>query len=129
MASTTLCDYQVLLSGGFTLDAATTNREHTLGFEVPSDFEFGTGARRPILVFMIEPLETTRVKLFMNERALTELRFNKSHTRPMFQPFSATTPFPEGSSIPKPVPLKFSLAQGKAEFSNVVIWYQIKRNA
>lgn len=128
MASTTLCDYQVLMGGAFTLDAASTDRERTLNFEVPSDFEFGTGARRPILAFKITPLQNSRFNIHFNARPLIELTFNESHTRAFWEAFSAATPFPEGSSIPKPVPLRIVVAQGRARFEDVIMWYQIKRD-
>jgi hypothetical protein len=128
MASTTLCDYQVLMGGSFTLDAAGTSRERTMHFELPSDFEFGTGARRPILAFKITPLENSRFNIHFNARPLIELNFNESHTRAFWEAFSAATPFPNGASLSNPVPLRFVMAQGRARFEDVIMWYQIKRD-
>lgn len=128
MASTTLCDYQVLMGDSFTLDAATPDRERTLNFEVPSDFEFGTGARRPVLAFKITPLANSRFSIFLNARKLTEPNFNESHTRAYWEAFSAATAFPEGASFSNPVPLRFVLSQGRARFEDVIMWYQIKRD-
>jgi hypothetical protein len=128
MASTTLCDYQVLMGGSFTLDAAGTSRERTMHFEVPSDFEFGTGARRPILAFKITPLQTSRFSVFLNARKLTEPTFNKSNTRAYWEAFSAATAFPEGASFDNPAPLRIVMAQGRARFEDVIMWYQIKRD-
>lgn len=124
----TLCDYQVLMGGSFTLNAATPDRERTLNFEVPSDFEFGTGARRPILAFKITPLENSRFSVFLNSRKITEPSFNESHTRGYWEAFSAATPFPEGASFPNPVPLRIVMSQGSARFEDVIMWYQIKRD-
>ena len=128
MASTTLCDYQVLMGGTFTLDASGPDRERTLNFEVPSDFEFGTGARRPILGFKITPLENSRLSIFLNVRKITEVTFNESHTRAYWEAFSAATAFPDGASFNNPAPLRIVLSQGLARFEDVIMWYQIKRD-
>jgi len=128
MASTTLCDYQVLRDTPFTLDAATNNREITLGFEVPDDFEFGAGVRRPVLGFMMHPRQDCRFILFLNGRQISEHSFDQGNNRGMWESFPASAAFPEGSSIPNPAPLRIIAAQGRITFSDVVMWYQIRRN-
>jgi hypothetical protein len=35
---------------------------------------------------------------------------------------------PEGASFQNPVPLRIIAAQGRVRFSDVVVWYQIKRD-
>jgi hypothetical protein len=66
-------------------------------------------------------------KFFLNAREIANFSLDKSHTRAMWESFSATTAFPNGSSIPKPVPLRLLVSQGKVRFEDVVMWYQIKR--
>lgn len=128
MASTTLTDYQVLRDTPFTLDAATNEREITLNFEVPTDFEFGTTARRPMLAFMMHPLQDTRFRVFLNAREIAEHTFDRGNNRGMWEVFSAATPFPEGASFQNPVPLRIIAAEGRVRFSDVVMWYQVDRN-
>ncbi|MFN0104294.1 MAG: hypothetical protein ACKV2U_19685 [Bryobacteraceae bacterium] len=128
MASTTLCDYQVLRGSSFTLNAATNETELTLFFEVPDDFEFGTSARRPILAFLMHPREDCRFTIFLNAREIFELSFDQGNTRGIWKAFSATTAFPEGASFPNPAPLRIFVNEGRVTFSDVVMWYQIKRN-
>ena len=46
-----VADYQVLFDGGFTLDAATNDREKNLTFILPTNFKIEDGIRKPILAF------------------------------------------------------------------------------
>ena len=130
MASTTIADYQVLSDGSFTLDTVQggSPNEATLNFEVPSDFAFESGVRKPILTFNILPFEDSNFKVFLNHREVASFNFDKSHTRGHQEAFSATTAFPNGSSFSNPVPLRIFLSSGKIRLSDVVVWYQIKRN-
>jgi hypothetical protein len=127
MPSTTICDYQVLIDGAFTLDAATNNRERTLHFEVPDDFAFGTGPRNLILAFKVAPMQDTVFKFLLNEREIASFNLDKSHTRTMWETFPGTTPFPEGASFQNPAPMRLIVSQGKVRFEDVVMWYQIRR--
>lgn len=128
MPSTTLCDYQVLRDSAFTLDASTsTNREITLGWVMPDDFEHDDGARSPILAYRVHPRQDCRYSMFFNGRPLFEQSFDQGNNRGMWEVFQASTPFPEGASVPNPVPLRIVIAQGRCTFSDVVVWYQIRR--
>ncbi len=127
MPSTTLCDYQVLQDTPFTLDASTVNREVTLNFEMPSDFEHGTNVRMPILAFAIRPFETSSINFYLNERKIIDFEFSESKTRTIFEPFKASTAFPMWANIPDPVPLRIFLQSGRAELQNIIMWYQIWR--
>jgi hypothetical protein len=128
MPSTTLCDCQVLRDSPITLDAATNNREITLGWVMPDDFEHDDGPRRPVLAFRIHPRQDVRYIIHLNGRQILEHSFDQGNNRGMWEVFPASTPFPEGASIPNPVPLRIIMAEGRGTFSDVVMWYQIRRN-
>lgn len=130
MASTTIADYQVLSDGSIVLDTAYggSPNETTLNFEVPSDFAFESGVRKPILTFNILPFEDSSFKVFLNHREIASFNFDKSHTRGHQEAFSATAAFPNGSSFANPAPLRIFLSSGKIRLSDVIVWYQIKRN-
>lgn len=64
----------------------------------------------------------------INEREVASFNLDKSHTRAYYEPISAKEAFPEGASFSNPTSVKFFLASGKVRISDVVIWYQIKRN-
>lgn len=130
MASTTIVDYQVLRDGSFDLDtsAGGSSSEITLDFHVPSDFAFESGTRKPILAFKVRPREDSNFKVFLNHREIASFNLDQSHTRGYWEAFSATTAFPNGSSFSNPVPLRIFLSDGRIRLSDVIVWYQIKRN-
>ncbi len=130
MASTTLADYQVLRDGTITLDASTSNRETTFNFTVPSDFAFEEGSRKPILAYKVRVYEdNTAFKVFVNFREVISVSdLDTSHTRGLWEAFSAKTAFPDGSSFSNPVPVRIVVSRGKIRFSDVVLSYQIRRN-
>lgn len=127
MASTTLADYQVLTDGSFTLDASSSTREKTLSFTVPSDLAIESGSRQPVIAFKVRPDEDSTFKILMNNREVASFNLDKSHTRCYWEPISATTAFPNGSSFSNPVPVKFIVRSGRVLLSDVIVWYQIKR--
>lgn len=124
MAAPTFCDYQVLSDSSFTLDAATNDNEKTLNFSVPLDFTHGTGVSRPILAFKVAPIQDCLIKFWLNFREIAIFDLDRSHTRGMWEAFSAETAFPDGSSFSNPVPLRIMVTSGKARLEDVVIWYQ-----
>lgn len=126
MASTTIADYQVLRDSKFTLEEQDTQQ---LKFQIPSDFAIESGARQPILTFKILPFEdNTAFKVYVNDReVIHQANVSKSHTRGWSESFSAKTAFPEGASFPTNNKVEVRVTRGKAQFSDVVIWYQIRR--
>jgi hypothetical protein len=128
MAIKTLADYQVIFHGAFTLDDTGNKNEKTLGFTVPSDFLFDSGSAKPILAFHASPIEETKFKVFVNHSEIFTWHLLKDVVKGMWSPFPANIPFPEGSSIPNPVPVRIIVSSGKIKFENVIIWYQTKIN-
>ena len=126
MASTSVADYQVLSDGSFTLEDYDSQ---TLALEVPSDFVMESGVRQPIMAFKILPFnDDTAFKVYVNDReVISQTGMDKSLTRGWWESFSAKTAFPENVSHPKANSVKFQVTRGKAQFSDVVLWYQIKR--
>lgn len=122
----TIADFQVLSDAPFTLDAATNSREATFNFSVPSDIALN---QRMVLAVQILPFQNdSRFKVFMNNREVWSLEVDKSMTRGLWETFPASTPFPEGSSFGSTVPIKISMnISGKIRFSDMVIWYQVKK--
>jgi hypothetical protein len=128
MAIKTLADYQVIFDGAFTLDEIGNKNEKNLGFTLPSDFLFDSGSARPILAFHASPIEETKFKVFVNHSQILSWHLLKDVVKGMWSPFPANIPFPEGSSIPNPVPVRIIVSSGKIKFENVIIWYQSKIN-
>lgn len=126
MPSTSLCDYQVLRDAQFTLDAATNNHEENLSFINPDDIFLGDGPRMPILSFAYRAHEDCRIKIWVNSREVIEVSFGKAKTRTFMEPFRAATAFPQGSTIPAQVPVRFIVDRGKATISNVILFYQVR---
>jgi hypothetical protein len=127
MVSTTLCDYQVLSDRAFTLDAATNMHRQELYFEMPLDFYFGKKARKPVLAFKAAMIEDSSIIVSWNGRDVAKFRFDKSHTRGIWEAIYSPDAFPNNSCIPGKVPLIINVTRGKVEFSDVIMWYQIKR--
>ena len=127
MASTTLCDYQVLSDRAFTLDAATNDHEKTLYFQMPPDFHFGTGSRKPVLAFKAAMFNDSTIKVRWNHREVATFSLDKSHTRGIWEAIHAPDAFPNNSCAPGAVPLLFIVTRGKVKFSDVIMWYQINR--
>ena len=120
-----VADYQVLWDGGFTLDAATPVREKDLSFVMPDGFKIENGIRKPILAFHANALQNSHFKVRINSREVLSWNLNAGMTRGMWDPFNGSVPFPEGSSAPNNVPVEFLITQGKVEFGQVVMWYQV----
>lgn len=122
----TLADYQVLSDGRFTLGGNVTSK--TLKFSVPSKFVFGTNKAKPVIAFKVTPIDDIQLKIDVNNRTVMGLtNFNKSLTRGHWTIFSATTAFPEGSSFPSDVDVKFFCSSGTVHIDDVVIWYQVNQ--
>lgn len=128
MRSTTLCDYQVLRDSTFTLDPGAGATEATLSFEMPPDFFFGDGPRMPIMSFAYRTTESGRLEVDVNHREVISVNFSSAKTRSFNEPFRAQTAFPEGANIPSDVPVRFRLNRGRIIVSNVILFYQIKRD-
>ncbi len=122
----TVADYQVLFDGGFTLDAGSSEREKELTFILPTEFKIENGIRKPILAFHAAAMEDSRFKVRINSRDVLSWNLNADSTRGLWDPFNGSTPFPEGASIPSNVPVKFIIQEGKVQFGQVVIWYQVE---
>jgi len=126
MPSTTIADYQVLKDAQFTLEEQDA---YTMKFQVPSDFAVESGARQPILAFKLLPLQdNTAFKVYVNDRqVITQANISQSHTRGWWESFSARTAFPHNAPFPTDNTVEIRVTNGKAQFSDVVIWYQIRR--
>lgn len=122
----TVADYQVLFDGGFTLDAASSTRTKELTFVLPTEFKIEDGIRKPILAFHAAAFENSRFKVRINAREVLTWNLNADTTRGLWDPFNGSTPFPEGSSFPSNVPVEFIIQEGKVQFGQVVIWYQVE---
>lgn len=120
-----VADYQVLFDGGFTLDAGSATREKDLTFTMPTGFKIENTIRKPILAFHATPLQNSHFKVRINSRDVLSWNLNTGPARGMWDPFNGSTPFPEGASIPANVPVRFIITQGKVEFGQVVMWYQV----
>ena len=135
MASTTLADYQVLHDPVIKLDAKQSELENDSGalldFQRPSDFVAdGSTARKPILAFKMKVREdNSDFRVEVNGfKVISSKGMDTSHWRGYWEAFSATTAFPEGSSWSNPISLKIFVEEGEIWFSDVVLWYQIKRD-
>lgn len=122
----TVADYQVLFDGGFLLDAATNTNKKQLTFVMPTEFKIEDGIRKPILAFHARAIENSRFKVRINSRDVLSWNLNADNSRGLWDPFNGSTPFPEGSSAPNNVPVEFIIQEGKVEFGQVVIWYQVE---
>lgn len=122
----TVADYQVLLDGGFTLDAASNTHEKDLTFLLPTNFKIEDGIRKPILAFHAQALKNSRFKVRINSRDIQTWNLTADTTRGLWDPFNGSTPFPNGASVPNNVPVTFVILEGKVSFGQVVIWYQVE---
>ncbi|MEM7132384.1 MAG: hypothetical protein AAF702_39140 [Chloroflexota bacterium] len=130
MASTTIADYQVLRDGGFVIDAnyGGSPNTRTFNFDVPPDFLFASGSRKPMICFKVRPDQDSSFKIRMNHREIASFKLDQSHTRGYWETFNASQAFPEGAGFSDPTPVEFYISSGKIVVSDVVLWYQIKRN-
>lgn len=120
----TIADYQVLFDGRFTLSGNVNDK--TLKFSMPSNFVLGTNKAKPIIAFKITPITDIQLRIEMNFReVMGATNFKESLTRGHWTIFSATTAFPEGSSFPSEVDVKFRSNEGTVHIDDVVIWYQV----
>ena len=122
----TVADYQVLFDGGFTLDAASNSREKDLTFILPKNFNILDDFRKPILSFHANALTNARFKVRINSREILNWNLLKGNLAGFWDPFNGSVPFPEGATIPNNVPVTFLILEGKVEFGQVVLWYQVE---
>jgi hypothetical protein len=119
-------DYQVLPNGSFTLDAATAVREKKLFFDVPEKFKIRDDSRKPILAFHAAVIKAARLKVRINAREVLSWNLSVDHTRGLWCAFNGSAAWPEGGQGSDPAPVEFELLEGKVEFSQVVMWYQVE---
>jgi hypothetical protein len=128
----TVADYQVLFDGGFTLDAASNTKEKELAFILPTNFKFLDGIQKPILAFHANAFKNSRFKVSINTREVLTWNLNADTTRGLWDPFNWSTAFPENSrnipfpNVPNSTVVEFRILEGKVEFGQVVLWYQIE---
>lgn len=122
----TVADYQVLFDGGFTLDAATNTREKDLVFTLPTGFKIEDGIRKPILAFHAAAMENSRFKVRINSRDILSWNLTAGTTRGLWDPFNGSAAFPNNANVPNNVPVEFIILEGKVQFGQVVIWYQVE---
>ncbi|MEM8930934.1 MAG: hypothetical protein AAGE94_07155 [Acidobacteriota bacterium] len=129
MPSTTVADYQVLQPRKFVLENGGHDSE-PLSFTLPSDFAHRNGARRPILAFKIRVFEddTTFTAQIGGNDIFTVENLDTSHIRAHWKPFDAEDAFPNGTASGSTQTLTIHMNSGKARFSDVVLWYQIRRD-
>lgn len=128
MPSTSIVDYQLLIDDSFTLDAEDPSaKTRELSFTMPDDFVFSSGSRKPILNFVITTFEDSSFTIFVNGRDVASGNISQGPARSYHEAFSTTTAFPEGTSFSDNVPVRFSISSGRARFSDVVLWYQVRR--
>lgn len=122
----TVADYQVLFDGRFTLGGNVTSK--TLTFDMPSNFVFGTNKAKPIISFKITPTDDIQLRIEVNHRqVMGTTNFNQSNTRGHWTIFSATTAFPDGTSFPSDVEVRFLCHTGTVHIDDVVMWYQVEQ--
>ncbi len=124
----TVADYQVLFDGGFTLDAASNNKKKELTFLLPDGFKIENGIRKPILAFHAAALQDSHFKVRINAREVLSWNLSKGQTRGLWDPFNGSVPFPENANVPNNVPVEFIITEGKVNFGQVVLWYQVEVN-
>ena len=122
----TVADYQVLFDGGFVLNAATSAKKKQLTFILPTAFKIEDGIRKPILAFHAHAFTSAKFKVKINSRDVLSWGLSADTTRGLWDPFNGSVPFPENANIPNNVPVEFSISEGKVEFGQVVIWYQVE---
>lgn len=123
MASTSLCDYQILRDSPFTLDAATNDHERSFDFALPSDMRLSDGSRAPILSFAARVHARTRVQFFLNTREIVEFDLGKSKTRSLLEPFRSTDAF--FGDVASPLQLRVLANTGRVTLQNLIIFYQV----
>jgi hypothetical protein len=122
----TVADYQVLFDGGFTLDASTNTKKKELSFILPTGFKVENGTRKPILAFHAAALQNSHFKVRINSRDVLSWNLTADTTRGLWDPFNGSVPFPENANVPDNVPVEFSISEGKVQFGQVVLWYQVE---
>ena len=122
----TVADYQVLFDGGFTLDAASNTKKKELTFILPTGFTIEDGSRKPILAFHANAIQNSQFKVRINSRDVLSWNLTADTTRGLWDPFNGSTPFPNNANVPNNVPVEFIILDGKVNFGQVVIWYQVE---
>lgn len=118
----TVTDYQVLSGGGIVLDASTNDHDRTFTFKFPSNFVLGTNLAKPILAFWVTPLQQSRFNFSVNQQKVFTLNMAPSTVCNLFTPFV----FPVAANIPDDVPVRLFVENGRLDFANIMMWYQVK---
>ena len=92
---------------------------------MPTNFKIEDGRRKPILAFHAWPMENSHFKVRINSREVL-YSMQAGDVRGLWDPFPGSTPFPNNATVPNNVPLKFLITQGKVQFGQIVIWYQVE---
>ena len=121
-----VADYQVLFDGGFTLDAASNDPTKVLFWSIPDGFKHFDGNQKPILAFHAAAIKDSKFKVKIHVNEILSWNLSAGTTRGLWDPFNASVAFPEGQSHPNPVPVEFRITEGKVNFGQVVIWYQVE---
>jgi len=119
-------DYQVLFDGGFTLDSATGVSEKNLKFDVPEKFKIRNDSRKPILAFHAAVSKAAKFKVRINHREVLSWNLSADTTRGLWDPFNGSSAWPDGGNGFDPAPVDFMLTEGKVQFGQVVLWYQVE---
>lgn len=118
MAMPTYVDYKVLWDGVFELDSE--NQDHFLEFTMPNNLVHGTDLAKPILAFIVRPVEETQVGIRVNHTDILSETYAPSVRRAFWEPFSGKL-LGTGDSNNQ---IRFHLDSGRVRFSEVVLWYQ-----
>ena len=121
-----VADYQVLVDGGFTLDAASNDKKKELFWSIPDGFKHFDGSRKPILAFHAHVVKNSKFKVKIHVNEILSWNLTAGNTCGLWDPFNGSVAFPEGQTHPNPVPVIFSISEGKINFGQVVIWYQVE---
>ena len=120
----TVADYQVLRDGQFRMNAADTTRMvGGMFFTVPTNLVHGTNKAKLILAFKMRPIEDMAFKVRINDREIIDVALPKGNTTAYWETFPETF---LGTGHSSNVEVEYSLQKGRAAFSDVVLWYQVK---
>ncbi len=128
----TLTDYRVLHDGPFEIDATPNNGipdQKILEFDVPSDFQQGTGTERPILAYVVKYVNDdgsfgvwvdATFPLTQSQRDHTIIWGNSdNHEKGLWECVQGTKFEPSET-----IKIVFGCIKGRARIRDVVLWYQ-----
>ncbi|WP_257666401.1 hypothetical protein [Parapedobacter tibetensis] len=130
---TTLADYLIIRDNPFEIGTGNLTQPSAFDFELPSDYVKGTNVAKPILQFIVRGI--------LDDDYFFQIGFNdpqqlqsKSEVRYKFKDVSKSRIFTmheaiDGSKLkPGKNRVYFRIIEGKVGFSDVVLWFQRKRN-